>query len=180
MITYKIGGTNLFTEHTESIVNPVNCQGISGAGIAYWVSVKYPEETKVYKSMCRNRQIAPGVVGVIKASGTEENPYLKYIFALPTINTFEEFNKLNYAEKLHLVEIGLKSLREKLLNMPELKSVTLPALGCGVAGLQWGDVKTLIEQILSGLHQEIVVIEPREKVAPDHEDEEYEDEDEEF
>jgi O-acetyl-ADP-ribose deacetylase (regulator of RNase III) len=47
--------------------------------------------------------------------------------------------------------------------MPELKSISIPALGCGVAGLKWGDVKPIIEEFLSDVPQDVFVIEPRDK-----------------
>lgn len=163
MINYKPADTDIFQEKTESIVNTVNCQGISGAGIAYYVSLKYPQETKVYKMLCKDKAIAPGIVGVIPAKPTIGNPNIKYIFALPTIGTFKDFEKLDYASKLNLVLIGTEDLRRVLLTMPELKSISIPALGCGVAGLKWGDVKPIIEKLLGDVHQDVSVIEPRNK-----------------
>lgn len=163
MINYKPAGTDLFQEKTESIVNAVNCQGISGSGIAYFVSLKFPKETKVYEGLCKNKAIAPGIVGVIPAKPTAGNPNIFYIFALPTIGTFKEFNKLDYAGKLNLVKIGVEDLRRVLLTMPKLKSISIPALGCGVAGLKWGDVKPIIEEFLGDVPQDVFVIEPRDK-----------------
>ena len=163
MINYKPAGPDLFQEKRESIVNAVNCQGISGAGVAYYVSLKFPKETKVYESLCKNKAIAPGIVGVIPAKPTTGNPNIFYIFALPTIGTFKDFEELDYAGKLNLVKIGVEDLRRVLLTMPKLKSISIPALGCGVAGLKWGDVKSIIEEFLSDVPQEVFVIEPRDK-----------------
>jgi O-acetyl-ADP-ribose deacetylase (regulator of RNase III) len=172
MINYRPAGTDLFLEKTESIVNAVNCEGISGAGIAYFVSIEFPKETKVYERMCADKAIAPGIVGVIPAKPTAGNPNIKYIFALPTIGTFRDFKKLDYAGKLNLVKIGLEDLRRVLLTMPELKSISIPALGCGVAGLKWGDVKPIIEEFLSDVPQDVFVIEPRDKGKKEDYDEE--------
>jgi O-acetyl-ADP-ribose deacetylase (regulator of RNase III) len=178
MINYKPAGTDLFLEETESIVNAVNCQGISGSGIAYYVSLKFPQETKVYETMCADKAIAPGIVGVIPAKPTAGNPNIRYIFALPTIGTFEDFEKLDYAGKMNLVKIGVEDLRRVLLTLPQLKSISIPALGCGVAGLKWGDVKKIIEEFLSDVPQDVFVIEPRNKSVIL--DEEYEDDGEEY
>jgi len=51
MNTYKIG--DIFDESTEAIVNPVNCVGVMGAGIALQFKTKYPENYAAYAAACK-------------------------------------------------------------------------------------------------------------------------------
>jgi O-acetyl-ADP-ribose deacetylase (regulator of RNase III) len=47
MIEYKQG--NLLEEHTEALVNTVNCVGVMGKGIALQFKQAFPENFKQYK-----------------------------------------------------------------------------------------------------------------------------------
>ena len=45
----------------------------------------------------------------------------------------------------------------------KIKSVAIPAIGCGLGGLKWGDVYPVIEAILGNCEQKVLVYEPRGK-----------------
>ena len=52
-----------------------------------------------------------------------------------------------YPSELKYIEKGLVALRQ-LIRSKEIKSLAIPALGCGLGGLSWADVQPLIEQYL--------------------------------
>ena len=60
--------------------------------------------------------------------------------------------------KLEWIEDGLKDLRRFLIKQ-NVQSVAIPALGSGLGGLDWKDVRRLIERELAGLETEIYVYE---------------------
>jgi O-acetyl-ADP-ribose deacetylase (regulator of RNase III) len=51
MIKY-IRGRDLFESQAEALVNPVNCKGVMGKGIAKIFKKKFPECVKPYKKAC--------------------------------------------------------------------------------------------------------------------------------
>ena len=78
---------------------------------------------------------------------------------------------INFPTKLHwkdpsnieYIEEGLQTLGVAI-QLEEIKSIGIPPLGCGLGGLDWKDVKPLIDKYLSGFeysnYVEIVVFEP--------------------
>jgi O-acetyl-ADP-ribose deacetylase (regulator of RNase III) len=150
MLTFKKG--SIFKEEVEAIVNPVNCVGISGKGLALDFLFKFPENFKMYKESCLNGEVIPG--RLLVTFGDCAKPY-KYIINFPT--------KRHWRDLSHLedISLGLDRLRLGLVNN-NIKSIAIPALGCGLGNLRWEIVKELISSKLNNLDVNIVVFEPYE------------------
>jgi O-acetyl-ADP-ribose deacetylase (regulator of RNase III) len=59
------------------------------------------------------------------------------------------------------VEIGLQHLRFVIYSC-DVESIAIPALGCGLGGLDWEDVRPLMLDALSGIDEcQVLVYEPR-------------------
>ena len=58
-----------------------------------------------------------------------------------------------------MVEAGLKAIRERYRAWG-ITSIAMPALGCGLGGLEWSQVRPLIETHLADLPIGIEVYEP--------------------
>ena len=58
------------------------------------------------------------------------------------------------------IRAGLTALKNALEDN-NINSVAIPALGCGLGGLSWGDVKPLIESAFKDSDKQIVVFEPK-------------------
>jgi O-acetyl-ADP-ribose deacetylase (regulator of RNase III) len=137
MLEFKRG--NLLHENVEALVNAVNCVGVMGKGIALHFKNAYPENFRQYKKACKAGDVKPGKM-FITLTGAFLNP--KYIINFPT--------KLHWENKSRIEDIksGLDALvleTEKL----GINSIAIPALGCGNGGLDWTDVKPLIESKFS-------------------------------
>ena len=62
--------------------------------------------------------------------------------------------------KIEWVREGLLELN-KVIRDKNIKSIAIPALGCGNGGLNWSDVRPLIQEYLGDLTDvEIIVYEP--------------------
>ncbi|WP_336928868.1 type II toxin-antitoxin system antitoxin DNA ADP-ribosyl glycohydrolase DarG [Vibrio cholerae] len=132
-------------------VNTVNCVGVMGAGVALAFKKKYPEMFKEYARQCKEKEIAPGKPTVWKqgdmfSKGIE-------IINFPTKNHWRNPSEYEY------IEDGLIWLSNYLKNKEGL-TITLPALGCGHGGLDWGEVKQLIIKYLERTSNNILVFEP--------------------
>jgi O-acetyl-ADP-ribose deacetylase (regulator of RNase III) len=66
MIVFKTG--DIFTEDVEALVNPVNCIGIMGRGVALQFKKAWPENYKVYVEACRKHEVQPGRMFVFENS----------------------------------------------------------------------------------------------------------------
>ena len=153
-IDYRTG--DLLAADAEALVNAVNCVGVMGKGIALQFKKAFPDNFRVYSKACARREVRPGEVFVTERYG--DNP--KYIINFPTKRHWRARSRL--AD----VESGLTALADQILKR-NIGSIAMPALGCGNGGLQWSEVRCLIERVLGGLSAEvrIVVFEPGEASA---------------
>jgi O-acetyl-ADP-ribose deacetylase (regulator of RNase III) len=122
---------NLFESSAQALVNTVNCEGYMGKGIAYQFKLLYPENYRAYASACKTGQLKIGKVFCYQEKG-------KTIINFPTKDKWREKSEIDYIER------GLVSLAE-LIDSLNIKSVAIPPLGSGNGGLNWLDVKSIIE-----------------------------------
>ena len=114
-----------------------------GKGIALQFKQKFPADYfKAYKLACQNGELAIGKVQVFELENTQNNP--RFIINFPTKRHWREQSKI--AD----IESGLQSLVEAVERY-EIKSIAMPALGCGLGGLDYQDVKPLIEKAFSSI-----------------------------
>ena len=142
---------NIFESKCQAIINPVNCEGKMGKGLAYQFKKKFPEMEKEYIQTCKKGELYPG-----KLHFYQEKEFL--IINFPTKNKWREKSRIEYISK------GLKILKKKIVEK-KIKSIALPAVGGGNGGLNWNDVKFIIKKELSELtNVYIKVYEPSKNV----------------
>ncbi|MBI2569767.1 MAG: macro domain-containing protein [Candidatus Schekmanbacteria bacterium] len=149
MITLKRG--NLLEADVEALVNTVNCVGHMGKGIALQFKKGFPENFKAYQRACRAEEVRPGRMFVFP-TGRMVNP--RFIINFPT--------KRHWRGKSRIEDIadGLEDLVE-VIRQHEISSVAVPPLGCGLGGLDWAEVRPLIEGAFAGLDDvQVTLFEP--------------------
>ena len=129
---------SIFDLNTEALVNPVNCVGIMGAGLALQFKNRFPGVFAMYAEDCRNKIYYPGGVGTVKDKG-------KVIYNIATKDHWKDKSKLEW------VELGIKNLVDCLLK-DGVKSIAIPAIGCGLGGLKANDVVPIIEKEIQKLN----------------------------
>ncbi len=145
MIVYMKG--NIFEAPAQVITNAVNCVGVMGGGIALQFKERYPDMFRDYAARCVEKTVKPG------------EPYLFENGSVQVLN-FPTKNDWRVDSKLEDIETGLKYLSENYGEMG-IYSLALPALGCGLGGLDWNDVKPLVEKYLGDLPDlDVLVYEP--------------------
>jgi len=135
MITYKTG--NIFNSSAQVITNTINCVGVMGKGLALAYKNKFPEMYNDYKQKCNEGQVKAG------------QPYLWENDQVQVLN-FPTKRHWKQASLLEDVEEGLKYLASNYSDMG-ISSIALPPLGCGLGGLNWADVKNLINKYLGSI-----------------------------
>lgn len=125
----------------EALVNTVNCVGFMGKGIALQVKQAFPANFKAYESACRAGQVVPGRMFVFD-NDRLINP--RYIINFPT--------KRHWRGKSRIADIrsGLKTLVADIRSLG-VCSIAVPPLGCGLGGLDWREVRPMIERAFSEL-----------------------------
>lgn len=148
MITYKTG--NLLEAPVEALVNTVNTVGVMGKGIALQFKNAFPDNFKAYRDAVKSGSFQLGKVLVVPVNSIGK---VRYIINFPTKDHWR------YPSKIEWVESGLKDLRTKIREN-HIKSIALPPLGCGNGGLDWEQVRPMIEKEMSDLDMEVLVYEP--------------------
>lgn len=137
MINYVTG--NILHDQSDAIVNTVNTVGVMGKGLALQFKKAFPENFIAYKKACDNNELSTGKVLSVSLNSINP-PYC--IINFPTKSHWKASSRLEYIEQ------GLDDLLHETDRL-ELKSVAIPALGSGLGGLPWNDVRDLIEEKLS-------------------------------
>lgn len=154
MIEYRRG--DLPADDSEALVNAVNCVGVMGAGVALAFRRRFPENYRAYAAACRGNAVEPGRMFVFE-TGMETPP--RYLVNFPTKRHWKD------ASRMEDIVAGMDALREEV-RARAIRSVALPALGCGLGGLSWPEVRAVIADGLRGLDGvRVTVYLPREPVG---------------
>ena len=151
MIEYKNG--DILREDVEAIVNTVNCVGIMGRGLALQFKNKFPQNLKEYQLACTNKEVQLGKM-FVHQTGQLINP--KYIINFPTKGHWKQNSKIED------ISNGLDDLIT-IIEKYSIKSIAIPPLGSGLGGLDWNQVKKLIEEKLKNINCTIILFEPLEQ-----------------
>jgi O-acetyl-ADP-ribose deacetylase (regulator of RNase III) len=145
-ITYHKG--DIFESGADILVNPVNCVGVMGKGLALQFKQRFPGMFQDYRDLCRQRVIRPGSIQVVR-DGDPTNPIRIVLF--PTKGHWTERSFIDNIER------GLRNLVMYLVRLHPDASIAIPPLGCGLGGLKWTEVRPLIEEYLSDLPNDVMV-----------------------
>ena len=135
MLTYH--RTSLLTSQAQTVVNTVNTVGVMGKGIASEFKARYPDMFKAYRKLCKEGQFEIGQLWLWKAAD-------QWVLNFPTKKHWRHPSKLSY------LDAGLKKLVDQY-EMRGIREIAFPRLGCGHGGLDWADVRPLMDQYLSQL-----------------------------
>ena len=146
---------DLFSQPVEALVNTVNCVGVMGKGVALEFKRRWPENYKAYKRVCDAGELTPGRMFVFDRGQIFRDDGPRYIINFPTKNHWRAKSTLQY------VSDGLDALIEEI-KVRGISSIAMPPLGCGNGGLDWKDVRPLIESRLAKLTDlNVIVLAPR-------------------
>ena len=140
----------------EALVNTVNCVGVMGRGIALQFKKAFPDNFREYVAACRRGEVKPGRMGVFEI-GRASGP--RYIVNFPT--------KRHWRGKSRIEDInaGLKALVAEV-QARGIRSIAIPPLGSGLGGLDWSDVRPLIERAFADLPEvEVLLFEPADSTS---------------
>jgi O-acetyl-ADP-ribose deacetylase (regulator of RNase III) len=132
---------NLLEADAEALVNTVNTEGLMGKGIALQFKKKYPDMFEAYQRACKEGLVRPGRMHVYERREMI-NP--RYIINFPTKRHWRSLSRIED------IKTGLRALSEEIRKR-HIKSIALPALGCGNGGLDWSEVLPAIRSALADL-----------------------------
>ncbi len=144
-------GDLLKQDDVDAIVNTVNCVGVMGKGIALQFKNKWPANFTAYAAACKAGQVRPGRMFVFDSGGLVKP---NFIINFPTKDHWRGSSKIEF------IRDGLVDLVAQVKRLG-IRSIAVPPLGCGNGGLDWADVRPLIEAAFETLPDvEVRLFEP--------------------
>lgn len=137
------GQGSIFDSGAQWLVNPVNTVGVMGAGLALEFKKRSPDVFLRYQSACQRGEVR---IGEMFLSGQ--------VVHFPTKEHWKAPSRLEYVER------GLVPL-VALVKAQGVQTIAIPALGCGLGGLAWGDVKVRIEAAFQNVDAQVYLFGPR-------------------
>lgn len=136
-MTIVTASGDLLKQHdVDAIINTVNCVGVMGKGIALQFKKKWPANFKAYAAACKAGDVKLGCMFVHDLGGLATP---RFIINFPTKAHWRN------ASKIEDIESGLADLLRVMRELG-INSVAMPPLGCGNGGLEWAQVRPLIER----------------------------------
>ena len=141
MIRYLKG--NIFDSGAQVLVNPINTVGVMGKGLALDFKQRYPRMFDLYRDACRAGLLHVGEPMLYRSSE-------QWVLLFPTKAHWKEPSRLEW------IETGLQKFVERYKSKG-ITSIAFPKLGCGNGGLNWMEVKEVMERYLGELPIEVYV-----------------------
>lgn len=133
MVKYIEYGNIFNLKDIHNYAHGCNCAGAMGKGIALQFKEKYPLMYREYKELCKDGLFSLGDVYIYKYNNG-------VIFNLGTQVSWRTKADINAIEKA--IKIMFQHAFQNDIN-----KIALPKIGAGLGGLNWNDVKTIINKV---------------------------------
>ena len=143
MIHYIKEGDIFSMKGVNSYAHGCNCAGSMGRGIAAQFRKKFPRMYENYRQMCLNKTFRPGDV-------YDYNYGSGHVYNLATQQHYCIAGQL---AKLVYIETSIEKMMQ-LAEKSSVWSIVMPKIGAGLGGLNWGEVKAIIE-IVAASHSKV-------------------------
>jgi O-acetyl-ADP-ribose deacetylase (regulator of RNase III) len=110
-----------------------------GKGLALEFKNRFPQNYEAYKLYCNEGLLKPGRSFVWRTNDD------KYIFNMATKDDWRNPSKIEY------IENGLIELSDYIVSH-NIYSIAIPKIGCGLGGLSWRAVKSLIVKYIDSIN----------------------------
>ncbi len=162
---------DMFFSRLQTLTISVNLQGIMGKGLASRAKYQFPDVYVAYQDACRAKRITATKPYLYKREGSLDEELADFGAGLTTPNAVKWFllfatkRKWREDSRLEDIEGGLDWVRHNF-QAQGIQSLAMPALGCGLGGLDWKDVGPLMCKYLHGIDIPVAIYLPREKTIP--------------
>jgi O-acetyl-ADP-ribose deacetylase (regulator of RNase III) len=142
-IEYRYGSVFDAEHEVQTLVNTVNTKGVMGKGLALEFKKRYPEMFRDYRVRCERGEVRVG------------EPYL-YVSQRPWVLNFPTKKHWRNKSRLEWIAQGLKYF---VCNYKQwgITSIAFPQLGTLNGGLQWEEVRPIMEKFLGNLDIPVII-----------------------
>lgn len=159
---------DMFFSNLQTLTISVNLQGVMGKGLASRAKYQFPDVYVAYQDVCRAKRITATKPYLYKRESSLDEELADVGAPLVAPNAVKWF--LLFATKRHWkdnsrlddIEGGLAWVRDNF-QKEGIQSLAMPALGCGLGGLDWKKVGPLMCKYLHGIDMSVAIYLPRER-----------------
>lgn len=162
---------DMFFSTMQTLTISVNTVGIMGKGLASRAKYQFPDVYVTYQDACRGKLLRMGKPFLYKREAFIDADLADEAESLTNINANKWF--LLFATKKHWRDMSdLSAIQEGLRWLADnykehgIKSLAIPALGCGLGRLEWNEVGPVMCRELADLDIQVVIYLPREREIP--------------
>ncbi|MBI2831398.1 MAG: DUF4433 domain-containing protein [Chloroflexi bacterium] len=159
---------DLFFSRMQTLTVSVNTVGIMGKGLASRAKYQFPGVYVYYQDLCRNKKLVMGKPRLYKRETSLEHELADEPDTLSNLHAGKWF--LLFPTKHHWrQDADIKGIEEGMSWLAQnykkegIKSLALPALGCGLGNLEWRKVGPLMCKYVKDLDIQAVIYLPSEK-----------------
>jgi len=168
---YLVRG-DMFFSKLQTLTISVNCVGVMGKGLASRAKYQFPRVYVSYEDLCKQKKLRLGRPHLFKQESSLDRQLADEPSTLENGVTETWFllfpTKDNWRNKADIM--GIKKGLEWVCNnyrIEGIKSLAVPALGCGLGWLDWSAVGPLLCRYLSTLDVHTWVYLPAERGLPE-------------
>ena len=143
-----VEGGDLFASRADALVNPVNCVGVMGKGLALAFKQRYPLMFADYQRACSTGRLAVG------------RPVLHLCIGCRPVLSVPTKTHWKLPSTAAIVVASVRGLRP-LIDATKIRSLAVPALGCGAGGLHWQAFAPTLIRELEALNVNVELHAPR-------------------
>jgi hypothetical protein len=168
---YVVEG-DMFFSRMQTVTVSVNCVGVMGKGLASRARYQFSDVFVFYQDLCRRHTLQLGKPYLYKRESSFDYQLADEPTTLSNANSGTWFllfpTKQDWRERADIdgIEKGLQWLRDNY-KKEDIKSLAIPALGCGLGRLDWRDVGPLMCKYLKTMDIQVWIYLPAEKRVPD-------------
>ncbi|MYK17295.1 DUF4433 domain-containing protein [Candidatus Poribacteria bacterium] len=165
---------DMFFSTLQTLTISVNLQGVMGKGLASRAKYQFPDVYVAYQDACRSKRVTATKPYLYKRESSLDEELADHGSDLHTANAVKWFllfatkRKWRENSRLEDIEGGLDWVRRNF-QKEGIESLAMPALGCGLGGLDWKDVGPLMCKYLHGIGILVAIYLPREgTISPEY------------
>lgn len=162
---------DMFFSRMHTLTISVNCVGIMGKGLASTAKYYFPRVYVVYQELCRKRILKMGKPQLYKPESSFDSQLADEPATLTSANSQTWFllfpTKRDWRDKADIdgIEQGLQWVEENY-EKEGIRSLAIPALGCGLGRLEWREVGPLLCKYLVNLRIPVWIYLPADRRVP--------------
>jgi len=163
---------DMFFSRAQTLTISVNTVGVMGKGVASRAKWQFSDVYVNYQNACRKGYLKMGKPYLYKREFStdfelaDDPETLKKCNSTTWFLLFATKNNWRYDSDINGIEKGLQWI-VKNYKQKGIKSLALPALGCGLGNLNWKDVGPLMCKYMAKLDIPVSIYLPMEKKIPD-------------